>query len=221
MADQNDKRTASQRIDDLENAMRAVYQTLDPMGRDLMTCKEAIKLLGNKADALAKAAGITDDVIGKLMIENNVAELKEKVTNLVAQGILVPSEELNDTAFIVGQEVDDSGAIVNPRAQFALGSIAPEVREKIKAGKIGEPLLLQEGKLRLLITEAYQIIPPQPPQAVAPVEQTAPVEVAPAQEAAQAPAEAPAEATPAEAAPAAAEPQSSDNTASTPAQSGN
>ena len=165
MANQNDKRTASQRLDDLERTVMAAYQTLDQMARDLMTIKEAIKLLGNKTSALATAANISDEIISKLMVDQNVAELKQKVTVLIEQGILVADENLSDSSFLVGQEVDGEGKIVNPRIQFTLGSLSEEIRNKIKAGKVGEAIDLQEGKLKFLITEAYQIVAPKAPEA--------------------------------------------------------
>jgi hypothetical protein len=191
MADQaqQDKRTASQRIEDLERALMSLYQTADNMARDLLTVKEAIKLIGNKLDVVAKAANISDDTISKGMIDNNVAELKGKVTSLVENGVLVASEELLDSSFVVGQEVDTDGNVVNPRIQFTLGSLRPEVKAKIQAGKKGEAIDLEEGKLRFIITEVYSIVAPKPQEAEAPAEQAqAPAEAssAPAPEAAAA-----------------------------------
>lgn len=166
MAEKNekkDKRNATQRIGDLEQALMGLFQTADNMARDLTTVRDAIKLLGNKLDSVAKAANLSDDVIAKLMIQNNVAELKEKVTNLVTQGILVPAEEMNDTSFVVGQEIDAEGNVVNPRIQFTLTSIQPELRDKIKAAKVGEAVVLEEGKLKFMPVEIYTIVPPQAP----------------------------------------------------------
>ncbi len=160
-----DKRTASQRIEDLERTIMALYQTCDNMARDLMTVKEAIKLLGNKSEAIAKASNLSDETISALMVANNVAELKGKVTNLIEQGILQASEQITDSSFVVGQEVDADGTVVNPRIQFSLGSLNPELQAKIKAGKIGDAIVLQEGKLSFLITEAYAIVAPKAPEA--------------------------------------------------------
>jgi hypothetical protein len=158
------------------------------MARDLLTVKEAIKLIGNKLDVVAKAANISDDTISKGMIDNNVAELKEKVTSLIENGVLVASDELLDSSFVVGQEVDADGNVVNPRIQFTLGSLRPEVKAKIQAGKKGEAIELEEGKLKFIITEVYAIIAPKPQQVEAPAEAPAQAEAssAPAPEAAAA-----------------------------------
>jgi hypothetical protein len=102
-----DTRSASQKIGDLENAMMArLYQTADNMARDLNTLKEAIKLLGNKIDSIVKAtvAGepLSDEVISRIMIENNIEELKNKLKIMVGQGILTPSEQVAEDSFLVG-----------------------------------------------------------------------------------------------------------------------
>src|SRR5271170_6768520 len=90
------KRTAVQRIDDLERGLMGMYQAGDNLARDIMTIKEAIKLLGGKVDAIVKAtmAGedLNDDVLSRIMVENNVTELKTKVSQLVTSGTLVPYE---------------------------------------------------------------------------------------------------------------------------------
>lgn len=205
-----DSRSASQKISDLENAMMALYQTANNMSSDIMTLKEAVKLLGNKVDSIVKASTngeqITDAVIARIMIENNVEDLTNKVKNMVAQGILAVQEQVNNDSFIVGEETNDQGEIVNPRLQFALMAVQPELREKFVGAKAGDLLTLQEGKLKFRLLETYQIQQPKAPEAPA-AEPAVADAVAPAPEAAPvAPEEAPAPAAEApaeEAAPAA------------------
>lgn len=162
---QQDKRTASQRIDDMERGLMALYQTADNMARDLMTIKEAIKLLGNKLDSVVKASArgeaLSDEVIAKIMVENNVEELKEKVTNLVAQGVLVAAEEIGPNSFIVGRELNEAGEVQNPRMQFVVSALQPEVRDKFPGAKAGQTLDLQEGKWKFEVLEVYNIQTPQ------------------------------------------------------------
>jgi hypothetical protein len=164
---QQDRRTASQKIEDLERGVMALYQTADQMARDVMTIKEAIKLLGNKLDSVVKLVGLKDDDIARVMVENNVAELKGKVDQLVEAGILVPSQTINDSSFVVGSEINEKGEIVNPRIQFTLSSLNPELKDKIKAAKAGDTLELQEGKLKFQVLEAYDIQAPKAPEAPA------------------------------------------------------
>lgn len=153
----SNKRNAAQRIEDLEQALMSLYQTANNMASDLTTVKEAIKLLGNKLDSVVKATGITDDQVSALMIENNVAELKSKVDGLVTQGILIATEETAANSFVVGKEVDDDGAVVNPRLQFSLTALQPELRDKLVGSKVGDVVTLQEGKLKLEVLEIYSV----------------------------------------------------------------
>lgn len=162
---QQDKRTASQRIDDLERGLMSLYQTADSMARDLMTIKEAIKLLGNKLDSVVKASRggetLTDEVIARIMVENNVEELKEKVANLVNQGILVAAEEVAPSSFVVGRELAEDGSIQNPRMQFVVSALDPSVKDKFPGAKLGQVLVLQEGKWQFEVQEIYNIVTPQ------------------------------------------------------------
>lgn len=197
---QADKRTASQRLDDMERGLMSLYQTADSMARDLMTIKEAIKLLGNKVDSIVKASSrgepLTDEVLAKIMVENNVEELKEKVTNLVNQNILVAAEEIGPNSFIVGRELSDEGTVVNPRMQFVVSALHEDVRSKFPGSKVGQVLDLQEGKWKFEVLEVYNIHTPEAPQEAQPLAQAdveAPQEAQPEAQAAEQSAPAPTE----------------------------
>jgi hypothetical protein len=181
------QRSATQRIEDLETGLMSLYQTADNMARDLLMVKDAIKLLGNKVDALVKAAErgtVNDAVVAAIMVENNVEELKKKVDTLVAQGILASEEKVTQTSFVVGREIDSDGKVVNPRLQFTMGALQPEIREKILGGMPGQVITLQEDKLKFEVLETYAIQTPKAPEAEAPSE--APAEQSQAAEAAPA-----------------------------------
>lgn len=179
---QQDKRTASQRIDDMERGLMALYQTADNMARDLMTIKEAIKLLGNKMDSVVKQArtcpnlgeALSDENIAKAMVDNNVEELKGKVTKLVEDGILVAAEECGPNSFVVGRELGEDGLIANPRMQFVVSALNAEVKDKFPGAKAGQTLELQEGKWKFEVQEIYNIQTPAAPEA-------APAQEAPAE----------------------------------------
>lgn len=160
------QKTATQRIEELEMATLSLHQTIDTMARDLMTIKEAIKLLGSKLDAVVGAASsgqeINDENISSRMIEANRQELADKTQNLVNQGVLAVSEIAAEDSFVVGQEVEADGKVINPRIQFAVQSLKPELKDKIVGSKAGDTVSLEEGKLNLLVTEVYSIqAPPQ------------------------------------------------------------
>jgi hypothetical protein len=156
-------RTASQRLDDLEKGLMGIYQGADGIARDTTTLKEAVKLLGNKLDAIVKvinAAGtLDDDSIAKVMVQNNVDELKGRVDNLVTAGNLVlTAEPIDEKTFVVGREVNDQGEIVNPRLQFVVNGLQKELQPKLVGRTAGDLVEFQEGKLKFEILETYTIV---------------------------------------------------------------
>jgi len=156
------KKTAAQRIESLENAFMSLYHTADNIARDVLTIKEAVKLLGNKLDAVAKLGGMKDDDIAKVMIENNIEDLKDKIDNLVKNGVLTAEEVVQENSFVVGREIDQDGTVVNPRLQFTLKAMPLTTQEKIKSSKPGDIVIVEEGKLRFEILETYKINAPEP-----------------------------------------------------------
>jgi hypothetical protein len=182
MSKNTDKRTATQRIEDLERAVMSLYNTADNMARDLMTIKDAIKLLGNKSDATIKAINrggeVNDEVVGNIMVENNIEELKEKVATLVTQGILTASDEVNESSFIVGRDVAQDGKVINPRIQFSFGGadLPAETKEKLKGAKVGDVVDFGPEKAKFEVQEVYRIGAPEAPaeESVAASEESAP-----------------------------------------------
>lgn len=164
MENDNTKRTAAQRLEDLERGIMEAYRVLDNVVRDLATVKDAIKLLGNKTDSIAKASvlglPLTDENLTTIMVENNVAELKTKAESLVAQGFLKETETVEDNSFIVGRELNAEGKLVNPRLQFALNAVAEPVKGKLKGAKSGDILTFDENKLKFEVLEVYTILNP-------------------------------------------------------------
>lgn len=163
-------RTAGQRLDDLEKGLMQLFQNLDGLFRQSQTQGEAIKLLGNKVDALAKSVQRnetpTDENLSKIMIQNNIDELKAKVDNLIKAQILVPTDIVGKTSFVVGRELEaDSDKVINPRLQFALTALQKQVTEKIDGHLVGDIITVEEGKARFEVLEVYNI---QNPQAAAP-----------------------------------------------------
>lgn len=155
------KLNASQRLDTAEVNIQELTSYLSNMARDISIMKEAIKLLGNKLDAVQRASNVTDDSVSMLMMENNANELKEKVDNFIAQGILVATEIATEQSFMVGKEVDDTGKVVNTRIQFATGALTAEVRDKLIGSKVGDLVSFTEGTLKLEVNEIYSIVTPQ------------------------------------------------------------
>jgi hypothetical protein len=222
-------KTAGQRLDDLERAMMSLFQNMDNLGRETGTIKEALRLLGNKVDALAKAnlrgEAPTDETLSQIMIDNNVEELKGKVEGLVKAQVLVATDIVGDTSFIVGREIAaDSDKVINPRLQFSLTALAKEVGDKIRGHLVGDIITIQEGQVRFEVLEVYNIQTPPPaaqPTAPATDAQAAAPAAAPATDASSTPAATATTDASAPAAPAAATPAAQDQTQTQAAPTGN
>lgn len=173
MTTEKKKLNASQRLDTAEVNIQELSGYLSNMARDLAVVKEAIKLLGNKLDAVQRASNVTDDSVSMLMMENNANELKEKVDSYVQQGLLVASEVATEQSFMVGKEVDDTGKVINTRIQFATGALTQEVRDKLIGSKVGDLVKFSEGTLKLEVNEIYSIVAPQETPQVASEEKQA------------------------------------------------
>jgi len=189
MSDTENKKTASERLEDLEKTLGQVIQAiqpLQPLANDFLGFREALKLLNNKLDAVVKSinAGgpITDDGLSKLMVENNAKELADKVANMVTQGLLAPSDTVTKDSFVVVNETDPSGTVVNPRMQFLLSALQnEEIRAKLEGAKVGSGIVVNENGASITVLETYDVSVPQAPAAT-----EAPAAAAPATEAAAA-----------------------------------
>lgn len=172
MTDQNqkpsDNRSATQKLTDLENAVMSLFDVNDKLSRDVMTLKNVLKLLDNKVNSIVKASSagepLTDEVLTRIMVENNVAELAQKVTNMISQGFLALEDAVSENSFIVGSEIDTNDKVTNPRIQFALKSLSAEMQAKILGVKLGDTVSINEV-LKFKVLESYKIQEPKAPEA--------------------------------------------------------
>ena len=193
MSDNTDKRTATQRIEDLERVVSALYNAASQQKsviENLLTAtgemglvKDALKLLNKKTEAIIQVAaaetGITFQSVSDSIVKMNVVELTSQVAAYVANGHLEAASEVSDNSYLVAEELAADGSVANPRIQFRLDSQDPATQEALKGKKAGETVSFGENKLSAKILEVYSIVEPKSEQAA---------EAAPAEVAAEAPA---------------------------------
>lgn len=158
--------TAAQRLEGLEESVRLLDQALRNVTNNLATITQALKLLGNKTDAIVKAnsrgIALNDEIISQIMVENNVEELEQKVKDLVSAGLLAQSESISDTSFIVGRELDaETKKVVNPRVQIAYSTLNADVKEKLLGKKAGDVVNFGGDTLEVEIEAVYDIVQPK------------------------------------------------------------
>ena len=172
------KRSATERLADLENGALQLFHLNNTLVKDVMILKEALKLLDNKVNAITKASNsgeeLSDVVLSRIMLEHDMEVLAEKVKTMVLQGMLIAEETVSDNSFLVGKELASDGTVVHQRLQFALKAVKPEHQEKIVGAKVGETVDIEEN-VKFLVLESYSIhAPEEAPQA--PVSEAAPTE---------------------------------------------
>lgn len=195
MSENTDKRTATQRIEDLEKVVTMLYQAaqqnqkdmgvLMEVTKDMGLVKEALKILNKKSEAIVQVAapetGISAESVSAVVVKMNVEELKTQVAGHVANGSLVPVEVSSADSYLVCQEMDANGTVVNPRIQFGLDSQDEATKALLTGKKAGDVVSFGENKLSAMVLEIYSIAKPKAPDAPA----EAATEAAPAAEAVQ------------------------------------
>lgn len=166
------KLNATQRLEVLERQNQEINMYLNGFARDIELIKQAIKLLGNKVDAIQKAALISDDQVAAGMIANNIKELKDKVDGFLKTGNLTSTESVTEKSFVVGKELNDDDSVANERIQFAVGALQPDLKEKLVGSKVGDKVKFSEGTLRLELCEVYDIVVPKSEEVEASTEST-------------------------------------------------
>jgi hypothetical protein len=179
MSENTDKRTASQRLEDLEKVVTVLYQSLTQHKNavevllksqgDMGLVKEALKLLNKKLEATIQVAkpesGITVSSVNELVVKMNVEELKAQTAEHVANGMLSATDTVADNSFLVCEELNQDGTVANPRVQFRLDSQTEEVGNSFKGKKVGDTISFGENKFSATILELYSIVEPKPADA--------------------------------------------------------
>jgi hypothetical protein len=202
MSENTDKRTATQRLEDLEKVVASLYEeatrniglvnSLLKSQSELKMIKDAIKLLNHKSEAIVmsamEASGISNDSVNNNMIKLNVLDLQKQVEISVNSGNLVATDVVADGTYVVCEEVNADGTVANPRVQFPLAAQPSEVQELLKGKKVGDLVTFgQPGSLDAKILEIYTLVDVEKAKAEAAAQAAAaaaatPVESAPAAE---------------------------------------
>jgi len=158
------KGTASQKIKALEDKLMSHEKNFLILADEIDGLKTVISGLTKRLNATISAGeaeeGISNKSVNDLIVQDNVKELKGKIDFLLEQGVLEKPEEGIKTAqdtFVVGREVDEEGNTVNPRVQFAIGSLDPELQKQLIGFSVGDKILLREGDPQLEVSEIYKV----------------------------------------------------------------
>lgn len=203
MSDNVDKRTATQRIEDLENVLRVVYQGLAEtqnevikmqadnknllrLQNDIVLLKEYCKILNKKIDAVVQLSkpetGVSTEAVKDLVTKMNMDELKAQIEDSISRGLLTPSnpgDVVTEESYLACDELNDDDTVFNPRVQFGMDSQPAENKERLLGKKVGDVINMGENRFRVRILELYNIVKAKPVEesadASAPTVENAPV----------------------------------------------
>lgn len=168
-----EKLSPTQRLENVETGFMSLSTTVSQLINDLLIMKDALKLLNSKVNAIVKATNkgdaLTDEVLSKIMMDNEADNLKQRVTDLIDKGLLVSQTVSDANSFYVGHEINDAGEVVNPRLQFGAVIFEKEVQDRLLGAKVGDQIVLADPKVKFVVEEVYGVqMPESPTQAVAP-----------------------------------------------------
>lgn len=178
---QVDKRTATQRIEDLERVASVLYQNqvvaknatdaLPKMAEDVSLLKDALKLLNKKTEAIIQAAtpetGINVTTVSALVTKLVVDEMAAQVAAHVTNGHLVAANEgeVEANSYLVCEEYHPDGSLANARIQFPLTSQDEPTQTAMKGKKVGDTVSFGPDKFDAKVLEIYTMVEPKAPEA--------------------------------------------------------
>ena len=160
------KLTAVQKIGLLEEKLINHEKNFIILAQENDKLKNLITSLAKRLNATIRAGeagGITPKSVNDMIVQDNIKELEGRVSFLQEQGVLKLNNEAvtGEKTFVVGREIDEDGKELNPRVQFAVGSLDKNIQKKIVGHKVGDLLKLEEGDPDLEILDIYEIVEPK------------------------------------------------------------
>lgn len=133
------------------------------IARENEILKDALQLLHEKLDAVIilqnRGLPLNDGNINEAVVEMKENSLKERVTEMLNQGSIKPTEVVGEDSLIVSRELSKEGKVENPRLQFLVGRLVDELKVKFVGKKVGDLIEGEENKLNIEIMEIYDLVP--------------------------------------------------------------
>lgn len=163
-AQQPQKLNAAQRIEGLENALAGVMRNNQILAGEIDNLRQTMGALARRLNATIQSGeqgNLSNDSVNDIITQQNASELKGKVDFLIEQGVLSLSDtgEVLEGTFVVGRELGEDKSVINPRIQFAMSSVHPDLKSLLIGKKVGDMVKNEEGDgLFLEITEVFNVV---------------------------------------------------------------
>ena len=129
------------------------------LSRENEILKDALQLLNEKQLSIIalsnEGAALSDENINNKVTTLKESALKEKLDTELRAGNIEETGVVGEDSILVGRELSEDGTVENPRIQFLVGRLIPELKDKFVGKKVGDLIKGNEGKLNIEIMEIY------------------------------------------------------------------
>lgn len=129
------------------------------LSRENEILKDALQLLNEKQLSIIslnnEGKPLTDDNINSKVVDLKEAALKERLNVELRAGNIKESNVISENSVLVGRELNQEGVVENPRIQFLVGRLIPELKNKFIDKKVGDLIKGNDGKFDIEIMEIY------------------------------------------------------------------
>lgn len=150
LTDKIQQLTATQRIENLENAAETLINSAQHMLQENAQLKQRILDLEMKMLSVINNLELNDK-IAKDLVDFKVDELKERVSILLERGEIEKDESVGPTSLVVSKESDKDGNVTTERVQFLMEQITDGDLKVLLIGKtVGEKIEYKDSLVEIL-----------------------------------------------------------------------
>ena len=132
------------------------------LSRENEIMKEALSLLNEKQTAIVslnnEGKSLSDDNINEKIVSMKELALKNVVDARLESGDIISTDSIGENSLVISRELTEEGKVENPRLQFIVGRLVPELKSKFVGLKAGDLVKGEEGKLDIEIMEIYNFV---------------------------------------------------------------
>lgn len=132
------------------------------LSRENEIMKEALSLLNEKQTAIVslnnEGKSLSDDNINEKIVSMKELALKNVVDARLESGDIISTDSIGENSLVISRELTEEGKVENPRLQFIVGRLVPELKGKFVGLKAGDLVKGEEGKLDIEIMEIYNFV---------------------------------------------------------------
>jgi len=132
------------------------------LSRESEILKDALQLIHEKLDAVISLSGdsqpLDSESINNKITEQKVETLKKGIEIGLEKNNIEKTEVVGDKSLIVSRELEKTGEVVNPRLQFMVGRLTPELSARFTGKVVGDLIEGEGDRLNIEIIEIYDFV---------------------------------------------------------------